>query len=377
MIASDAPFLTTILALAASFLGLAIIVQVIQELYKYLAGTKAVAYRKSLEDALGPWAAAVSRPGALPDLRVRGALQFRRLRPRGLVIPLQREQLVPALERTAPVLVQQGIDCLAREVQFQAGLPQAASPSWRAYLREIGDAERGSRSYWTALEICEFLASWHHVWKRPRERGKDQPERAGQLTPPGNLNASQLQEAFRSRFTPEVDRAAAALPQVNENFEYQYRRRNTRLTATIAFLLALLCNLPFDELYRKARETDPATAVAMAEKVLELYHARQELGAGQDSVVLRNLEIAGNVAAETLKAERSKMYVDYLISWPFVQNLFRQGWLEILKYLLGCAVTAVFVAFGAPLWNDVASALLRLQKGSPKAGGTLKESGNG
>jgi len=93
-------------ALDANFLGLAIIVQIIQELYNYSAGTKAVAYTKVLEDVPGPWAAALTRSCSMPDLRVRGALQFRQLRPRGVILPLERDQLLRGLERTAPPRVQ-------------------------------------------------------------------------------------------------------------------------------------------------------------------------------------------------------------------------------------------------------------------------------
>jgi len=50
-------------------------------------------------------------------------------------------------------------------------------------------------------------------------------------------------------------------------------------------------------------------------------------------------------------------------------------WSDIY-YVLGCFLTAILVTFGAPFWNDIASALLRLQKGTPPAGAG-KEDHNG
>ncbi len=34
-------------------------------------------------------------------------------------------------------------------------------------------------------------------------------------------------------------------------------------------------------------------------------------------------------------------------------------------YLLGCLLTALLIGFGAPFWNDLTGAVLRVYKGPP------------
>ena len=55
--------LTTILGLAGTFLGLAILVQVIQECWKYLFSTKSSGYERALFAFIGPWARQLMKPG--------------------------------------------------------------------------------------------------------------------------------------------------------------------------------------------------------------------------------------------------------------------------------------------------------------------------
>ena len=93
--------LTTLLGLAGILLGLAIVVQVVQECWKYLLSTKASAYQRALFSFLGPWARELLRPGVLPDLQVDGPMQWWRQRPRGRLLPMDQPTLVAAMERTA------------------------------------------------------------------------------------------------------------------------------------------------------------------------------------------------------------------------------------------------------------------------------------
>ena len=85
----DNSLLTILLTLAATFLGLSIVVQVVQELYKYLRSSKGRAYQIALQDFLGPLAHELLRPGVLPDIRVRGPMQLKRVRSKGMILPLK------------------------------------------------------------------------------------------------------------------------------------------------------------------------------------------------------------------------------------------------------------------------------------------------
>jgi hypothetical protein len=102
-------FLTMVLGLAASRAAFAILVQITQEVYKYLTSSKTRAYRDALVDFIGPAAAQLLQPGAAPELFVPGPFQFRRVQPKGKLLPLSRDALVKALERTSPEWVRRGL----------------------------------------------------------------------------------------------------------------------------------------------------------------------------------------------------------------------------------------------------------------------------
>ena len=154
----QAPLLTALIALTGMLLALSLLVQVLQEVYKYLRNGKALAYRIALVDFLGPWASALMRTSMLPDVRTRGPLQFRRLRPAGLVLPLTKDALVDALERTAPRWVQHTLEQLSLEADRQAGTAAAPSQNWTNFLGELVGTEQGSPGYWSAQSVARFLA---------------------------------------------------------------------------------------------------------------------------------------------------------------------------------------------------------------------------
>ena len=62
------PVLSLLLALAATFLGLAAAVQIVQEFYKHLSQSEARTYRQVLVDFAGPWIEQLFQSGAVNDL---------------------------------------------------------------------------------------------------------------------------------------------------------------------------------------------------------------------------------------------------------------------------------------------------------------------
>lgn len=366
----ESSLLTVLLGLAASFLGLAVLVQILQELYKFLTSSKGRAYRKVLIDFLGPLATELLRPGGGADTRVRGPFQLRRLRPRGMVLPMKQDELVSALEKTTPRWVQRSLMCLNLEVGFQSGHPKPPSSSWMNFLRELGRAEKGTTGYWGAYEVAKFLAEWDHRWTVPRNkqnRGTSGPGTLlGAIVPPKEFDAALLMSAFRKRFLPHIEDAATRYSQHAGNLEYEYRRRNLRQTFIIALLIALFCNLPFERIYLRSIQMGPDAAIALAERTIELYDRQKQQLPLSDTTAQRQLEQARQVAVQTLGAgsvAQGTGLKEYIVSWSFVTQMLEQGTMSVLRYLFGCLVTALLVSFGAPIWNDIASALLRIQKG--------------
>jgi hypothetical protein len=374
----ESPFISTLLALAATFLLLAVLVQIIQEFYKFLTSSKSRAYTIVLKDFLGPWANELLRPGAFPNTQLRGPFQWVRLRPKGKTLPMEKQDLVAAMEGTSPMWVQRILSQLNIEVDMQAGKPDAPSASWSELLKQLGNVERGASGFMTASEIAGFLETWEHVWDRPdldeqrtvRKRGVATANNAGRLvkvgevTAPDRIDAERTLKAFRRRFLSHVDAVADRFPVLEDNYEYAYQRRNMRHSFMIALLVALACNLPFEQLYLKASGLSVEQATKLAEQALALEtQARKDSLVGEDRETITRLLSVGKEALATVGSGSQNLGgVNYIVDWKFIISLWDGGVWEILRYVFGCLVTAFLVSFGAPIWNDITSILLRVQK---------------
>jgi hypothetical protein len=354
----DNSLLTVLLTLAATFLGLSIVVQVVQELYKYLRSSKGRAYQIALQDFLGPLAQELLRPGVLPDVRVRGPMQLKRVRSKGMILPFKKEELANALERTAPPWIQRTLKQLNLEVDFQTNKPLSKSVSWGEYLKELGKVEQGTTGYWNAVEIVEFLKEWEYTWHQETVDDNQEIKRIGTINPKNTeVDAKQLLLAFRKRFLPYVENANENFSQLGNNFEYTYGRANSRLTFIIALLLTFIFNLPINVLYRNAQQVDSESAIKFAETTLDIYSNQK------DSLLTKeDIELAKNIMRNTLELQKDKQNTKHFIDFSTIPNPF-SGDYKFFLYLLYCFITAIFITFGAPFWNDIASALLRLQKG--------------
>lgn len=371
----DNSLFTVVLTLAATFLGLSIVVQVVQELYKYLRSSKGTAYQKALQDFLGPLAFELMRPGVIPDIRVRGPIQLKRVRPKGRILPLKQDELADALERTAPPWIQRTLKQLKMEVEFQDKGPDILSNSWEEFQSDLGKTEQGALGFWNAYEIAEFLSKeWKFSWQPVQGKDPTIIQQIGTLSPPsGKVDAKKLLLSFRKKFLPHVENAVNKFPQLEKNFEYTYGRANRRLTFVIALLIAFVFNFPINVLYENAQKIDPATAANLAEKMIDVYDQQIAL---PDSLLGENLTLANQIITETLKEQSDTNVVQYYSDWSSIPKMFT-GDFRFLLYLFYCGITAVFLTFGAPFWNDIASSLLRLQKGSGQKNNTSPGGQNG
>ena len=152
--------LSTLIALSGVFLGLSLLVQVLQEVYKYLTSSKSRSYLKVLVDFLGPFAYQLIRPGTLPELQSRGPLQWLRRRPSGRLQPLDRNDLASALERAAAPWIRRGLEALRLEAEIQGGSRRPRSPAFQSFMLQLAGVERGSPGFATAVELSRFLSDW-------------------------------------------------------------------------------------------------------------------------------------------------------------------------------------------------------------------------
>lgn len=355
----NGPVLNTIIGLAATFLGLAVLVQVIQEIYKYLTSSKYRSYTKALTDFLGPWATQLLEPGPFVDLQVSGPFQIRKLSPKGILLPMERESLTGALERTAPHWIRKTVDQLKLECQLQGDKKSMPSPEWNNFLTELGEMERGAPGYWNALEIAQFLSVWDHEYAP-----KNDDAGIGSISLTKEFKATDILTAFRKKFLSHVDNVNENFPQLERNFEYSYRRRNLRQTFIIAMIIAVLFNLSFERIYHAAGKISPEQAVSISENAISFYEAQAGRSAGGDSVdVEKQLVLAQDILKSSLESVSGKRELaDYFVNQKDILNISENALVSILRFLFGCLITAVLVSFGAPFWNDILKAILRIKQ---------------
>jgi hypothetical protein len=384
----NSSLLSAMLALAATMLGLSILVQIVQEVYKYLFSSKEKSYTNALIDFLGPWASQILEPGRVMKLQIRGPMQWFRFRPKQRLLPMERGELVSALELTAPTWVRQALERLKMEVDFQKDKTSAASPSpspnWENLLTDLGNVEKGSPGYWSASQIKDFLLNHGHLIPGAHplpdsEQGR--PEKLGKVefSKTQTWIASEILKAFQHQFLPHIVRAGDHFAQLQRNFEYQYERRNLRQTFIIALVMALLFNLSLQRLYQHATAVSPDEAVSLAETNLKLYQQYQE--------TVQTSSLNGKGASAPLDAAQLKKLLGLSreileqskgIEFRFVGLDAFGNAKTIGRYILGCLVTALLLSFGAPFWNDATSALLNIQKAKKKESSpSLGEVSNG
>lgn len=376
--------LGTLLGLLAALLVFSLFVQVVQELYKYLADSKGHTYTRSLVDMLGPWAEQLRRADALPHLLARGPFQFRRVRPRGVLLPMDQPTLLSALERTSPAWVQRTLNEIRVEADLQKGKPAAASPGWIAFVHELQDflgtrtAANGKRTSGSAAsiappgqrlakEVLEFLETWHP--STPAAATNKRSKAPSTPAPSPALDAQGLLTAFRRRFLPHVLDAERDFPQLAKNFEHSYRRRNLRHSFTIAFVVAMLFNLPFQELWQAAGRLSDTDFAATSEKALTLFERSQNLPSASEYEKERNQlreaakQLVGDLT-DRCELQKGGGFSNFRMRWIGAVWKQLEAFTDKLFYILGCLFSAVLVSFGAPFWNDVAGAIFRAQHGS-------------
>ena len=341
-------------------LGISLLVQVLQELWKFATSSKAIAFEKALDDFVGTWATHHLRQDTA--LAVRGPFQFRRIATAGHVLPTDKTDLLASLEQAAPVWHRLFDHALAFEAWLQKGSVGEPSPRFTELVEKLQREVEGAQPSPQALEVHQFMETWG-------------------LTR-GAFDAAKARGAFRDRFFGHLARLEQHYDRLMQNFQYAYERRNLRQTFTFALLVALAFNLPLGEVYRRASTMPVSEAAVLSERAQALHAEYEQLEAEQRRLQGTTATPSAANADRAARIEREKAEIREraaklrsvadrafeLSSGRSLDTDFRSLWASLranvtsASQLLGCLLTAVLVSFGAPFWNDVSSALYRVAK---------------
>jgi hypothetical protein len=343
---------SAVVGVAATVLALSLLVQVLQELWKFLFSTRASCYTRVLRDFLGPWADALTRRGVMPEFLTRGPFQFSRLSPTGQLEPLATPELVEGLERVAAPWLHRALRALRLESDLQPNGAAAPSPEWKRFVSDVTSVQVGGPGTTEALDVQAFLAE-HQLGS-----GKKAPAK---------VDAARALRAFRERFFQHVLDAEHHAGRLRVMFDAQYRRRNQLITFVLGFVVAFGCNQPIQRIIARAGAMTPEQVTALANNVTQMYQAASDTtatatrGLPQLDTTLTQLVAALDTLA---RRERDSTRVARMPLAGFevfgTTNLGGRIW-----FLLGCLLTAVLVSFGAPFWNDLVGALANKNRGAP------------
>lgn len=410
----------TLLALAAMFLGLALVVQVVQEIWKYLTSSKSRIYHMVLRDSFGPWIEQLYGNGPVARFQVRGPFQWGWLpsRPTGKLLPLSKDELLEAMDSLATGWIGSTLETLKAEARLQGGTPATPSPAFDRLLGQLAEEAEVAGHHSDARRMLEFLTEW----MKPKVASHQPPDAA-----PPIFDARRVLTGMYQEFFPDRLRTEREFGQLARNFEHVNGRRNLRYSFSFGLLLALFLNLPFQTLWRQASALSPEQAIALAEEMQRLRQAveEQEPLEGRNVAVVSEAEgggVSGNSVAEpppeegatgsaaAATGERREPHEDMTAAREGIasrlalleqillrfdsnkageeKTLLLRGWRHLdrvwdrssdtklsdsLAYLLGCLVTALFLTFGAPFWDRLVDALLRVQPRSKPATAAARE----
>ncbi len=409
----DTHLLTTIIGVAATILAMSVVVQIVQEMYKYFTSSQSRVYVNVLRDHLGAIAEQIASKPEFAYLRTRGPFEFLGEGWSGRLLPLEADELRAAVKRAQPLL-QQTLDQLRRASAAGAG---AALPSadWGSFLQKLSSVPPDDvAEFKTAREIAKILSKHGHKWKSSEEEEK---EKVGEVShdPASSVkfDPKLVLEEVEETCTPEIVKTTAKFRLLESHLEYARGRRNMRHTVVIGFLLAAVVGLPIQAVYRSAATIPPEKVTEFAESAANIYDAygkweesRREAsptdtgnvaarGSSQeaasanagrestDSVAASANLTDSSVAAKTQAADTTGTEGDLLsliesITDEYMKSAVPQEMMvivlsdkwhekyknraDIILYILGSLGTAVLIGFGAPFWNDLLKSLLGLKR---------------
>jgi hypothetical protein len=347
---------STVTGIGATLLALALLVQVLQEIWKYVFRTRADVFARVLTDFIGPVALRLTDSSALPGFVARGPFQFMKLRPSGMLLPLGKDDLIAALEHISAPWYRRALLALHAEADVQQGTPGGASQLWRSFMRELVDTAPGGPGDQQRMDLIRYL-------------GEIGSSAVGEPTQP--FDAAQALRIFRERFMPHVVTVDRGFDRLSQLFDYQYQRRNTLLSFVLGIIVAFSLGFPIQKIYVRAAALSPDQAAALAANAQALYRQladttsaqRQSAGPQVDSrsraplasdTTLQRLKVHIDTVLSLLRDDQAHQDDRSATLFAGVLEFFAfTDWPSRIWYVLGCLATALFIVFGAPFWNGL------------------------
>ena len=376
-------YVSTAIGVASILFATAILVQIIEEIYKYLWSSKSKAYQKVLVDHLGTYARVIIDQASLGTTGTRGPFSIGRLFSKPHLQPLNVEEMGKALVKTLPTWVQLTLEKLENEITIQGGVSRTASPQWKEFLQILGESRKGAPGSFVTEQIVKLLKDWGHS-VTPID-GK--PELTGTITPPENFDARMIKDHVFGSMASYVKDAIGKHAAFEKNFDYTYTRRIWRHTIIISVIACLLLNLRIDHLIKYSAAADPESNVEYA---LAITHVYDSLNTRDSNQTVEKLEPAlkdvyskmaqqpGLFGADSTNiglrvwtsvglSPNSYLTRNANLTTPpnsneQVKPVQYASFVEYCYSFLFCCLSALLVSAGAPIWNDIVSALIGLKK---------------
>lgn len=302
-----------------------------QEAYKYLSNNKSRAFSNALEDYLGSLFSVVMRSSIIEQSRERGPFQIFRFRPKQRTLPLSQQEFDQALESTLPNWKKLVLQALTHEVSLQNGVPSLMSPDWMAFYNDLPKNELFKSNPQILARMNKFICGWQAMDSQTSV-----------------VDASKMLKSFLSSFNQDTTKISENYTSFLRTFDFQYKRRNMRLSFVIALLLTLTCNLPLQKLYFAASRMDTSASYQMLNRFAETN--KLLLGDANSTKTQSSEPDEMKVAIESMSG---------LFDYTYPPKLFHENAANLPAYLLGCLMTSLLISYGAPLLNSLADMALK------------------
>lgn len=247
----NASILDIFLAFSAIIVSLSIIIQTLQEIYKYLTNSKSKAFSKAMYDYMGTLFDKIIQAPNIQDTKGRGPFQIFNFRPKDYIAPITKSQFEEALHSTLPTWKKILREKLIAESKLQNGTSALESVEWKLFVDQLTQAEAYSSNKSYFKEVIDFMKEWNLIVDNPNKILEILDK--NYILNSDTFDANQILKAFEIRFLEDHKYYLENYSHFYEKFTEQYKRRNFRQSFVIALLFCLVLNLPIQEVVKAAK----------------------------------------------------------------------------------------------------------------------------
>lgn len=247
----NASILDIFLAFSAIIVSLSIIIQTLQEIYKYLTNSKSKAFSKAMYDYMGTLFDKIIQAPNIQDTKGRGPFQIFNFRPKDYIAPITKSQFEEALHSTLPTWKKILREKLIAESKLQNGTSALESVEWKLFVEQLTQAEAYSSNKSYFKEVIDFMKEWNLIVDNPNKNQVILDK--NYILNSASFDANQILKAFEIRFLDDHKYYIENYSHFYAKFTEQYKRRNFRQSFVIALLFCLVLNLPIQEIVKAAK----------------------------------------------------------------------------------------------------------------------------